>query len=1151
MSSPSPHRDDRHHSTSAHSGHHYPSSASGSSHASPLHLSALHSTFHAHDDSDGSGTPNSLNSSGGHSGSRTPASTSTSHHTPTHLHRAGHGHGHKPSHSPAHSTTSSKNGSKNGSKPYFGRGGLHGRRSARKPTVIKKKLTDKELRDKLEQELQAEEIELLRQANMGENSAALEIQTVHRGGKIRRYNEELAVEAGAVTLQSVQRGHSERRHMDPFLYPVEPDKIANAAKSMLAHLSKPITPMLTLEDRSTLEWETVGYVDPVREKERSRGRVYADNEVYGEWDKEPEEGEDIFTRTETPNGVLIKKKKLHPTGPVKMEPNVKDIITSVNLISDPDIPIANEDMMVWLGKMKKNDHIPLDMKVREKRREDKFSMFSDFVDQTLELLDDFEEREKMIQGVDALKVKVANIIYKDERDFQDCHFEEQLQHEYLLEKPLVSQRKFEEAYDNYARDPKELKILLATIRRIDKFDCTFLACKLIRYHIDDNLCHMISKALRGNEYLQALYLNDNFITDSGALSLADSLKNNVNMKMLNLSGNFISDEGANGIADMLRENKNILDINLGFKAKKRPYRDNKSPYPRITAPGGSMIAFALQDNYSVTSIDLSNMKIWDAGAAAFAMTLRTRHTLKHVNLSYNDIGVPGGLSLARALESNRGLLNFNLAGNNFDDKVGFKFAAALRGAVTLEGSHHGLGGDGMNVLETLDMHSNELSMLSIRAIRNSVAENKTLRVVSVYDNRGIGELGLRNDPNLDNLVVANIRRYKEDECIKNLVIWHKRLFKKETRCDYDHFLEIQFGVIKDHLTGEIYDFDASKHDGRNRDADRAQSMGAISVQPTNPMASLHLKPADSKSLAQAPLRKPHIVVDIWELDPVEGVSVESRLRAAWEKYTDATPADTSLGGVPVKAYNDANNPFFDSLTRLMQLRTPVPGKNIQHGTISVCVLKFLKKEQIEERKSVSKEDWYLRQKSAALAWKDHVHAKVDLPPDKYVEEQYQEIFPHKYPNGIDANYHMKQDKLSNVFKALGGGLMVGYKGMSEKEQRQKNVDNLMQKMSLEGSTEKDRKVAMMKLGAGSSMTSDERMARQNEGPRRVTTRERQRTFSRAHTGAPSEMFRAKVARDMASKEKEQAAAAKKEFEERQRRQMNARDRRGGIASSAM
>ena len=196
----------------------------------------------------------------------------------------------------------------------------------------------------------------------------------------------------------------------------------------------------------------------------------------------------------------------------KLVRNFKHIKHSVN--RKVQAKLSNQDMMVWLGQGER-EKLPLDKDVRAKKRRERFSLFSDFVDESLKLLDDYEERELMLKGVENMKRKVRDIIYNDEKLFADCIFRDQLRHEKLHSMPLCSQRKFQESCDNYKRGEKELKILMATIRRIDKFDCTFMSCKLTNSHIDDNWCSQISSALNGNDFLQQLYLSGNYITDEG------------------------------------------------------------------------------------------------------------------------------------------------------------------------------------------------------------------------------------------------------------------------------------------------------------------------------------------------------------------------------------------------------------------------------------------------------------------------------------------------------------------------------------------------------------------------------------------------------------------------------------------------------------
>jgi len=318
---------------------------------------------------------------------------------------------------------------------------------------------------------------------------------------------------------------------------------------------------------------------------------------------------------------------------------------------------------------------------------------------------------------------------------------------------------------------------MATIRRIDNFDCTFLACKLSAAHIDDNWCHQISRALTGNDFLQQLYLSGNYITDSGAQSLADALTRNWALKILNISGNLITDEGAGKLGEMLRVNKHLVDLNLEFVEKKRPYRDKGKPYPKITAPGAAMIAFGLQGNFSLTSLNLSGQRIWDVGCVAIASMMRKNGTIKYLNLSDNDIKEQGGVAISGAVGVNEGMEHLNLSGNGFDDRVGEEMGKSLK--VNRK-------------LETVDLFENDMTLVGIRELREAAKGNPTLRVVSVYGNRGVGKR--RNDPELDNLCQSNLKRWWEDKHIKNMVIWHKRLFEKgETRVDYDHFLEVRTG----------------------------------------------------------------------------------------------------------------------------------------------------------------------------------------------------------------------------------------------------------------------------------------------------------------------------------------------------------------------
>ena len=331
----------------------------------------------------------------------------------------------------------------------------------------------------------------------------------------------------------------------------------------------------------------------------------------------------------------------------------------------------------------------------QKKRQENYNYFDNFVNQTLNLLDDFHDRELLIEATLEIKEKARDIILGTDKKFFECLFGEQLNHEFLHKQPLVSQREFQEMQDNYDRPEKEGKMLRATIARIDKYDCTFLACKMIMYHIDDYWAHKIGAAMKGNNFLQHLYLNQNFISDKGVTGIAHSLRNNTALKILNLSGNLITDEGAFEIGEMLKENTALCELNLDYKEKKRSYRDKDKIQERITAPGGAMVGFSLQTNFSLTALSMTGQNIWDAGAAAIATTLKQNNTLKVLNLSFNDIKTVGGMALSNSLKFNTGLEHCNFAGNHFCDMVGRNLAQMLHVNRSIE---------------TFDLHSNDFSV---------------------------------------------------------------------------------------------------------------------------------------------------------------------------------------------------------------------------------------------------------------------------------------------------------------------------------------------------------------------------------------------------------------------------------------------------------
>jgi len=332
----------------------------------------------------------------------------------------------------------------------------------------------------------------------------------------------------------------------------------------------------------------------------------------------------------------------------------------------------------------------------------------------------------------------------------------------------------------------------------------------------------------------------------------------------------------------------------------------------------------------------------------------------------------------------------------------------------------------------------------VNLLEGAVEENDVLRAVSVYNNSGLTEKQ-RDLPEFDNLVSGKIKRYEENKHVKNMIIWHKRLFGpcKNDEADYAGFLEFQFGIVEDADSGKlmlISDLEKreklAKETGNGDTHAHAHNTNAefgelrlntkisppASPSPTSgkgkqshlqqQLAATNAK-ANAQFLSGSPTNKPtqSLSMNITE----QHSDLNERLWEAWQTYTAKSEAESTLGSINVKAYNKGSEPHYDSLTRLMQvsevvgnefklklkketktyplaqLRVPIPGAPFEAGTVSICRLVYLKEGEKQARRDLGQEGWFKAQKEASMAWTGHIHAKPNLPPDKYVEHEYYKV----------------------------------------------------------------------------------------------------------------------------------------------------------------
>ena len=207
-------------------------------------------------------------------------------------------------------------------------------------------------------------------------------------------------------------------------------------------------------------------------------------------------------------------------------------------------------------------------------------------------------------------------------------------------------------------------------------------------------------------------------------------------------------------------------------------------------------------------------------------------------------------------------------------------------------------------------------------------------------------------------------------------------------------------------------------------------------------------------------------------------------------------------------------------------RIPIPGAPFEKGTISICRLTYLKEEEKKARKGLGQEGWFKSQKQAALGWKNHILAKPNLPPDRFVEHEYYKNFDHVYPRGIDAKRNDKKEKDLETLRMLTGGAdslkNKGYRGKSEKAKKQREIDKEMQRLVAAGVSDRERRIILRNMGGGddSIITAGNLQQHLNKKVKE-TAHERKGRYNKAHLGQfdfkPNDNRKDKIKKELGEK----------------------------------
>lgn len=208
--------------------------------------------------------------------------------------------------------------------------------------------------------------------------------------------------------------------------------------------------------------------------------------------------------------------------------------------------------------------------------------------------------------------------------------------------------------DSFGIDIRHISVVMSVNRGISNLFIGGLS-------IDDpdNAALFADALKQQNNRLDTLYF-ERILFSADCLKLIINALNDV--KSLNTLSfeeiNFVSNRNTSAfvpiIASCLKVNRSITDLSI----KTTPSVDDVNPIGQV-----------LQNNNSLTRLDLGSNRITSEGVKRLAQGLNTNQTLKSLIMDHNRIGKSGGIALAEGLKYNRVLQELNISYNHIPKQL--------------------------------------------------------------------------------------------------------------------------------------------------------------------------------------------------------------------------------------------------------------------------------------------------------------------------------------------------------------------------------------------------------------------------------------------------------------------------------------------------
>ncbi len=209
--------------------------------------------------------------------------------------------------------------------------------------------------------------------------------------------------------------------------------------------------------------------------------------------------------------------------------------------------------------------------------------------------------------------------------------------------------------------------------------------------IGDSGCENLSKALKGKPKLWYLNMNTNIFGNLGLMSINELLFKNTALTYLNVGSNRYDWDGIVSITSALKTtNKTLKVLNIDDPEYKiqdqdffthfgKMFLSNKCLQKlslrlhKIRWEAVKIILYYLENNTSLTVLDLSGNQIDFQGIFYFSYYLSKNNILKSLNLSHNKLYDSGCKLLGDGLKKNKTLEHLDITSNEIGDEAFIEF----------------------------------------------------------------------------------------------------------------------------------------------------------------------------------------------------------------------------------------------------------------------------------------------------------------------------------------------------------------------------------------------------------------------------------------------------------------------------------------------